>query len=474
MKTAVREQRVLTRRLWCAALLGACLSYWSCYRVPAVPPGQRGPLPGTLTLPLPDQVVAASDTITEAAMQNVLFHLDDDIKLRIRRLRGQLADVTGHHLPIFDDKKSIVLVIAYGEIGLSAQDLTLLLNRYVFSYKGSPLRGLVVRTEGDHIVQTGIMHKVIDIPFEMTADVSVTPEGLIRIHTTSMKICGLDGKGLLRAVDKTLADLLDLKGARGVTVQGNDLLMDPVKILPPPAIQGRLTSIRVEQNELVQTFGSPVGVSELVPPIAVPNYIYFRGGNLRFGKLFMVGTDLLTIDGDPSDPFDFYLDYYHTQLVAGYHTTLPNYALVSYMPDFNDLGTAKGRIAPDNRSWTRLCSSRHGDSSTESWREEDECLRRKRSSGPVAASGRAKRRAHRPANSCARKSNTCAKANTARVRRSRRLRLACRRRAGREFVCRQRGAAAVPLRSALLVTSRRAGVAHARFRRSVRVLRAKR
>jgi hypothetical protein len=346
MKTAVQAGQVLRKRLWCAALVGICLSYWSCYRVPTLPPGQRGPLPGTLTLTVPDQVVAASDTITEAAMQNVLYHVDDDIEMRIRRLRGRLADVTGHHLPILDDKKTMVIVIGYGEIGLTAQDLTLLLNRYVFSYKGSPLRNLVVRTEGDHIVQTGIMHKIIDIPFEMTADLSVTPEGLIRIHSTSMKICGLDGKGLLRAVNKTLADLLDLKGARGVTVQGNDLLMDPVKILPPPAIQGRLTSIRVEQNEIVQTFGSPVGITELVPPLAVPNYIYFRGGSLRFGKLFMVGTDLMTVDGDPSDPFDFYIDYYHTQLVAGYHTTSPNYGLITYMPDFNDLGTAKGRIGP--------------------------------------------------------------------------------------------------------------------------------
>jgi hypothetical protein len=311
-----------------------------------VPPGQRGPLPGTLALKVPDRAISQTDTITEASMRNVLFHLDDDIKLRIHKLRGRMADLTGEHLIVLDNKKRVVLQIAYGEVGLTAEDLTLLLNRYVFGYKGSPLKGLVVRIEGDHIVQTGIMHKIIDIPFEMTADLSATPEGLIRIHTTSMKICGLDGKGLLRAVDMTLADLLDLKGARGVTVEGNDLLMDPVKILPPPAISGRLTSIRVTPNEILQTFGSPAGVSELPPPLAVPNYIYFRGGNMRFGKLVMVSTDLLTIDGDPSDPFDFYLDYYHTQLVAGYHITSPDYGLVSYMPDFNDLGTAKGRIGP--------------------------------------------------------------------------------------------------------------------------------
>ena len=348
MSTGVWKTGLPKRRLWGAALLIVCLSPWSCYRVPPVPPGQRGPLPGTLVLTVPDAVVSKTDTITEASFRNVLFHLDDDIRLRIHTLRGRMDDLSGKHMIVLDNKKSVVLRIAYGEVGLTAADLTLLLNRYVFGYKGSPLKGLVVRIEGDHIVQTGIMHKIIDIPFEMTADLSATPEGLIRIHTRSMKICGLDGKGLLRAVDMTLADLLDLKGARGVTVEGNDLLMDPVKILPPPAISGHLTSVRVEPNEIVQTFGSPAGVRALPPPMAVQNYIYFKGGNMRFGKLFMVGTDLLTVDGDPGDWFEFYMDYYHTQLVAGYHITTPDYGLVAIMPDFADLGTPKGWIRPGN------------------------------------------------------------------------------------------------------------------------------
>ncbi len=60
----------------------------------------------------------------------------------------------------------------------------------------------------------------------------------------------------------------------------------------------------------------------------------------------MVQADLEAVDGDPSDAFDFYLDYYHTQLVAGYHTTLPDYGLSAVMPDYDDLGTPKGRVSP--------------------------------------------------------------------------------------------------------------------------------
>jgi hypothetical protein len=128
-------------------------------------------------------------------------------------------------------------------------------------------------------------------------------------------------------------------------VEGNDLILNPLEILPPPRIAGRLSAIRVQGDRIVQVFGDAdrPDPEPLTPSVAAANFVYFRGGSLRFGKLYMVQTDLEAIDTDASDPFDFYLDYYHSQLVSGYHVTSKDYGLVAYMPDFDDLGTAKGR-----------------------------------------------------------------------------------------------------------------------------------
>ena len=310
----------------------------------------RLPRPEEIILPTPAAVHAVPEETTEAEMRNVLLHVDDDLRLGIRHLRGRMNDLSGQHINVLDDKNRLSFDVTNAEIGLTAQALTIFLNRYVFGYRGSPLKDLVVRTSGTQIIQTGTMHKIIDIPFEMTATLSVTNDGRIRIHTTRMEICNLDGEKLLRAVGRTLADLLDLSGAKGVSVEGNDLLLDPLKSLPPPRINGRLTAIRVEGNEVVQTFGTAgaTGTEALNPPVPAVNYVYFRGGSIRFGKLYMVLSDLLTIDGDPSDPFDFYLDYYHTQLVGGYHVTLGDYALVTWMPDFDDIGSPKAKLPPPN------------------------------------------------------------------------------------------------------------------------------
>jgi outer membrane protein OmpA-like peptidoglycan-associated protein len=62
--------------------------------------------------------------------------------------------------------------------------------------------------------------------------------------------------------------------------------------------------------------------------------MYYRGGTLRFGKLTMNDADLKIIDADPKNPFDFSLDHYNAQLVAGTSKNTPNFGLVVYMPDY--------------------------------------------------------------------------------------------------------------------------------------------
>jgi len=65
---------------------------------------------------------------------------------------------------------------------------------------------------------------------------------------------------------------------------------------------------------------------------------FFRGGTLRMGKLLMVDADMQVADTDASDPLDFFLDRYNDQLVAGFTRNQPDYGLLVYMRDFDDVG----------------------------------------------------------------------------------------------------------------------------------------
>ena len=73
--------------------------------------------------------------------------------------------------------------------------------------------------------------------------------------------------------------------------------------------------------------------------------MFYEGASLTFGKLTMKDTDLLILDDDPSDPFDFFLDRYNDQLVAGYSRNTPDRGLVVRMPDLSDM-TRPMRLKP--------------------------------------------------------------------------------------------------------------------------------
>lgn len=305
---------------------------------------------GSPSAPTPAAVLAAdSGEETRTRFANVNFHIAPGVVLEIRSLNGVMASLTPGAPVVFDDKRSFVIRIANAEVALDTLSLDRLMNDHVFGYADAPLRHLSFGTRGAELVQRGVLHKVIDIPFEMTAHVTVTPEGLMRVHPTTMKIGSLDGMGLMKAVGVHLSNLLDVRKARGVRVDRDDLLLDPVQLLPPPAIAGRVVAVRVEPGRLVQIFGdsapsqAPKRAPLTPPDTTARNYMYFSGGTLHFGKLFMVHADMQIVDMDPADPFDFSIDRYNDQLVAGYSKNREDLGIEVYMPDITRIAAPTGR-----------------------------------------------------------------------------------------------------------------------------------
>jgi hypothetical protein len=271
-------------------------------------------------------------------MRNVDLHIDTTQALGIRELRGEVVRTQPDVPPALDDSKSFTVRVTRGTVSLSGDALAALLNGFVFAYKGAPLKHLHARTAGSQVVLRGVMHKGVDLPFEITSTIALDPDGRVRLHPTKTRILGIDGAKLMRALGLNLNKMLDLRGARGVAVVGNDLLLEATKILPPPAIEARLSAVGVEGDRIVQTFVTlpedSVFERYARPDTAARNFIYFRGGQLRFGKLLMSDTDLDIIDADERDPFDLYLDRYARQLVAGVSRTMPNKGLRVIMPDY--------------------------------------------------------------------------------------------------------------------------------------------
>jgi hypothetical protein len=255
--------------------------------------------------------------------------------------------------PIFDDQRSYVLDVAAAEIAIDVTSLQNLMNDYVLAGDGAPLKDVQLAVRDGRLELKGKLRKGIVVPFSAKASVGVTSDGRMKLHVESMKAIGVPAKGLLDLFGLEVDDLMTLT-KRGVTVSEDDIILEPGQIVPPPEIRGRLTHVAVTANGLVQTFGD-AGTRRLAPlPKPAPdarNFIYFGGGDIRFGKLTMTDADLQLIDADPRDPFDFFPAHYNQQLVAGYSKNTPAKGLKTYMPDYEDL--RKGRQSPARPSGKR-------------------------------------------------------------------------------------------------------------------------
>jgi hypothetical protein len=279
-------------------------------------------------------------------MRNVVFHLGNGIEMRVDDLNGRLVS-TGSGPPIFDNVNSYVVDIQSARVSLTAESLTNLMNNYVFAGPDAPLSKLKIEIEGNELKQSGVLAKGVPVPFHLRAAISATPDGKIRLHPTSMKAAGFLSKRVLDFFGLELERLVKVNPATGVTVDGDDLLLDPARLLPPPRIKGRLTRTWIENGLVVQQFGVPAKHPLTPPNGRFSNYMYYRGGTLRFGKLTMVDTDLELVDADQKDPFDFSPEQYNDQLVAGYSKNTRSHGLIVYMPDLSDVSRRSARATAE-------------------------------------------------------------------------------------------------------------------------------
>ncbi|HMA17352.1 MAG TPA: hypothetical protein VKS03_02845 [Thermoanaerobaculia bacterium] len=291
------------------------------------------PVPAPPRLEIAASATPADGTV-DVEMRNVDFRVDEFVVLRIRRLVGTLVSTRSGSPPVFDDKNSFVLRIKSGEIAIDAAGLSAIMNRYAFAAPDAPMKEISIEIRGDGIRQRARLRKT-GLPVEIDGRLDATSDGRIRLRPESIRVAHLPVRGIMAFLKLKLGKLVDLTKARGVEESGNDLLLSPDGMLPPPRIEGRISSVRIEDGRLVEVFGSDGGER---PRDRAGNFMHYRNGTLRFGKLTMHDADLEILDSSPEDPFDFFLDHYKEQLVAGYSKTTPTFGLRVFMPDFHQLG----------------------------------------------------------------------------------------------------------------------------------------
>ena len=238
-------------------------------------------------------------------------------------------------MPVFDDKTSFEVHVMNATVSIKPDELARIMNSYVFARADSPLKDISILIDKDSLIITGKLHNKGDIAFGTVGTVSATPDGRLRVHTEKVSALHVPMKGLMWVFGVELANVANMNKIDGIDTDKNDLVIDVSKLMPPPHVRGNVTSVRVEDNEIVVLFGdggrSNTGAGEQA------SYMRFEGNRIRLGKLLMQNVDLVVLDLDSADSLDWSMDHYKDQLVPGYTRMTTTLGLRVYVKDFGKL-----------------------------------------------------------------------------------------------------------------------------------------
>ncbi len=131
-----------------------------------------------------------------------------------------------------------------------------MLNTYVFAAADAPVKHASVEIAGQVIKIKGILPSKGGVSFETDGTLSATPDGEIRVHSEKIKMLHMHVKGIMKALGITVAGMISTKKMQGVRADGDDLLLTPDQIFPPPHFQGRVTGVRIEGDNIIQIYGT--------------------------------------------------------------------------------------------------------------------------------------------------------------------------------------------------------------------------
>src|ERR1017187_1970432 len=301
------------------------------------PPASVTPPPSVVISVAPFTPVPETSDSSETAPTNVYAH---NLKLRkgpgfriyVRWLRGQMIRAKRDVNPSFDDPDSFVLDVKTGVIRTNVGDLSNFLNAGV---SNSPLRNITLSGDGDQIKLHGTLHKIVPLPVEMIATISVAPGNRIQLHVTKLSLLKIPFKALLGGFHVTISSLFHPGDIPGIQVSDNDIFFDTQKLLPPPHIRGQLTSVRIVNPDFEEVYGN--ARDDISQVAQWRNFLQLHDGTIDFGKLTMRHVDLIMVDLSNDAWFDLDLAHYQEQLVNGYTRMTPQAGLQIFMPDLETI-----------------------------------------------------------------------------------------------------------------------------------------
>lgn len=276
-------------------------------------------------------------------IKNVFLRVHKEVGVKITDLFGEMIPRVPTDPVNLDDVNSFAVNVHQASMVMNGKNLDALMKNFTLNYKDAPLSDLKNVITPGRITITGKMKQAgIKVSFEMSGTVTATPEGFIKVLPDKMKAAGIPVKGLMDLIGLETSKLINVNKDRGMEIVGSSIILYPSKLFPPPVISGKVSKVEADTDAMIMTFND--GVTMQRPPLPVAeglykNYKHIYGGAIRLaGNETHENTNLLIVDMNQANDFDFFLAEYMNHLMAGQVNVLNKFGtLLTTMPDYEDI-----------------------------------------------------------------------------------------------------------------------------------------
>lgn len=293
----------------------------------------QGPLSGDPNVP--------ADGVTRLWAHNILMQKGPHFRVYVRWIRGQMVRTVRDQEADFDHPNSFVLEIEKGMADAKLTDIAEYLN--TGQAGAPPLKDIQVENRDGELQIKGTAHKIISVPVRLDGELTPMPDGRIHFHLKKLNVLKVPVKGLFGMFSLKLDDLMPKTTVPGLEASGNDVYIDTQRMLPPPHIHGKITSIQMMGDRVRVIYGGATPTEEELAQWH--NFLRLSGGTVSFGKLTMRQADLTLIDATDDGWFDLDLANYQAQLVYGTMHTTEKAGVEVYMPDLDRLTPQQQKAA---------------------------------------------------------------------------------------------------------------------------------
>ncbi|MBL4744434.1 MAG: hypothetical protein JKX87_07395 [Cycloclasticus sp.] len=263
-------------------------------------------------------------------IKNTNFRIVDNIGFYIPDLVVKATPNDSNAPLVFDDPASFSLTPLKGSVVLDSGKLESLLNKKVFAFKGATLRNIKVKTATNTLTLSGQMiRKGLWVPFVLIGDIKLQDGHILNFKPWKVITDGQDATMVLKAANVAIDELLTVD-APGAKLIGSTVVLDTLKLFPPPVLNLNIATASMEDRGLVLTFDNgSAGTSATL--VDSNSYILIKGGDVKFMKAMPTDASVQVMNESSSADLDFHLYKYRDQLSAGHLKLQEDGGILAYL-----------------------------------------------------------------------------------------------------------------------------------------------